>query len=233
VHANVLHACVLLIGMMNLADNWLSISGSGDHSSSGRAATLGHRLMEYTLCCMLFIAPAGFLTSWLLCQVVAAAVAGPQATMVPSPAADMWALGVLGYEMMTGQPLFGTQYSNNDVIAMLLGWVSTHAYIVCVACALLTSVCDDCVSTWQLYVCILASVVGFPVRAAVSFLSAEVAHSLTLHMHCCKKTWSIYVAKRVWFEEWHAADTTSVIWYAPWGFDALYIASSFPKHKFW
>ncbi len=33
----------------------------------------------------------------------------------------MWALGVLGYEMMTGQPLLGTQYSNNDVIAMLLG----------------------------------------------------------------------------------------------------------------
>ncbi|KAL0024177.1 hypothetical protein WJX77_004480 [Trebouxia sp. C0004] len=55
-------------------------------------------------------------------EVVAAAVAGPQATMAPSPAADMWALGVLGYEMMTGQPLFGTQYSNSDVIAMLLGY---------------------------------------------------------------------------------------------------------------
>ena len=54
-------------------------------------------------------------------QVVAAAVAGPQATMIPSPAADMWSLGVLGFEMMSGQPLFGTQYSNNDVVAMLLG----------------------------------------------------------------------------------------------------------------
>ncbi len=54
-------------------------------------------------------------------QVVAAAVAGPKANMIPSPAADLWSLGVLGYEMMTGQPLFGTQYSNNDVIAMLLG----------------------------------------------------------------------------------------------------------------
>ena len=54
-------------------------------------------------------------------QVVAAAVAGSQATMIPSPAADMWSLGVLGFEMMSGQPLFGPQYSNNDVIAMLLG----------------------------------------------------------------------------------------------------------------
>lgn len=54
-------------------------------------------------------------------QVVAAAVAGPQASMIPSPAADMWSLGVLGFEMMSGQPLFGTQYSNNDVVAMLLG----------------------------------------------------------------------------------------------------------------
>ena len=54
-------------------------------------------------------------------QLVAAAVAGPQASMIPSPASDMWSLGVLGFEMMSGQPLFGTQYSNNDVIAMLLG----------------------------------------------------------------------------------------------------------------
>lgn len=59
-------------------------------------------------------------------QVVAAAVAGPQASMIPSPAADMWSLGVLGFEMMSGQPLFGTQYSNNDVVAMLLGY-SSHS----------------------------------------------------------------------------------------------------------
>ena len=55
--------------------------------------------------------------------------------MIPSPAADMWALGVLGFEMMSGQPLFGTQYSNNDVVAMLLGYRSSlsqawHAYQV-------------------------------------------------------------------------------------------------------
>ena len=56
-----------------------------------------------------------------LVQVVAAALGGPQSTMIASPAADLWSLGVLGYEMMTGQPLFGTQYSNNDVIALLLG----------------------------------------------------------------------------------------------------------------
>ncbi len=89
-------------------------------------------------------------------------MAGPQATMVPSPAADMWALGVLGYEMMTGQPLFGTQYSNNDVIAMLLGRVSTHAYTFCAACALLTCMCDEFLSPGRLYVdvCTLASVVG-------------------------------------------------------------------------
>ena len=42
--------------------------------------------------------------------------------MVASPAADMWSLGLLAYEMMAGQPLFGTQYSNNDVTAMLLGY---------------------------------------------------------------------------------------------------------------
>ena len=42
--------------------------------------------------------------------------------VVASPAADMWSLGLLAYEMMAGQPLFGTQYSNNDVTAMLLGY---------------------------------------------------------------------------------------------------------------
>ena len=61
---------------------------------------------------------------------IAAAVAGPQANMIPSPAADMWSLGVLGFEMMSGQPLFGTQYSNNDVIAMLLG----YDFSVCQTC---------------------------------------------------------------------------------------------------
>ncbi|KAL0019157.1 hypothetical protein WJX79_001466 [Trebouxia sp. C0005] len=66
--------------------------------------------------------PVRFSLRYAAPEVVAAAVAGPLATTIPSPAADMWALGVLGYEMMTGQPLFGTQYSNNDVIAMLLGY---------------------------------------------------------------------------------------------------------------
>lgn len=48
-----------------------------------------------------------------------------------------------------------------------------------------------------MFVYTLASVDGFPVRAAVSFLFAEVAPSLNLHMHCCKKPWSIHVAYRV------------------------------------
>ena len=58
-------------------------------------------------------------------QIVAASAASANSqkpTTVASTAADMWSLGLLAYEMMAGQPMFGTQYSNNDVIAMLLGY---------------------------------------------------------------------------------------------------------------
>lgn len=39
-----------------------------------------------------------------------------------------------------------------------------------------------------------------PVRAAVRFLSAEMALSRNLHMHCCKKSWSACVAYRLYLK---------------------------------
>lgn len=62
--------------------------------------------------------------------------------------------------------------------------------------------CDESLSPGRLYAdgCMVASVVGFPARAAVSFPSAEVAPSIELHMHCCKKTWSTYLAYRVYLK---------------------------------
>lgn len=53
--------------------------------------------------------------------------------MVASPAADLWSLGLLAYEMMAGQPLFGAQYSNSDVTAMLLGYVFDLTHVCTIA----------------------------------------------------------------------------------------------------
>ena len=46
--------------------------------------------------------------------------AGPT-FLITDPAVDMWALGAVAWEAFTGKPLFGDQFSDADVMAMLLG----------------------------------------------------------------------------------------------------------------
>ena len=46
--------------------------------------------------------------------------AGPT-YLITDPAVDMWALGAVAWEAFTGKPLFGDQFSDADVMAMLLG----------------------------------------------------------------------------------------------------------------
>lgn len=51
-----------------------------------------------------------------------AADANGEKVVHSSPAADMWALGVLAYEMFAGEPLFQSRCSEEEVVAMLLGY---------------------------------------------------------------------------------------------------------------
>ena len=41
-------------------------------------------------------------------------------TMVATPASDMWALGCIAYELLTGKELFAGQ-SDEEVMSMLIG----------------------------------------------------------------------------------------------------------------
>lgn len=40
-----------------------------------------------------------------------------------SQAADMWALGLLAFELLSGQPVFQDDVSNEDIGSMLAGYV--------------------------------------------------------------------------------------------------------------
>ncbi|KAL0035895.1 hypothetical protein WJX77_006910 [Trebouxia sp. C0004] len=51
-----------------------------------------------------------------------AADANGERVVHSSPATDMWALGVLAYEMFAGEALFQPKYSEQEVVAMLLGY---------------------------------------------------------------------------------------------------------------
>ncbi|KAF6257061.1 kinase-like domain-containing protein [Scenedesmus sp. NREL 46B-D3] len=52
---------------------------------------------------------------------VAAAVAGGDRAMVACGAADMWAVGVIAYQLATGQPFYPASWSNEDIWRALLG----------------------------------------------------------------------------------------------------------------
>ncbi|KAL0020940.1 hypothetical protein WJX79_002678 [Trebouxia sp. C0005] len=51
-----------------------------------------------------------------------AADANGEKVVHSSPATDMWALGVLAYEMFAGEALFHPRYSEQELVAMLLGY---------------------------------------------------------------------------------------------------------------
>jgi hypothetical protein len=53
---------------------------------------------------------------------VVAADAREEGSMTASGAIDIWALGTIAYEIFSGEPLFGPQYNNEEVLAMLLGF---------------------------------------------------------------------------------------------------------------
>ena len=45
-------------------------------------------------------------------------------TMPANSASDMWAFGCIAYELLTGKEIFGSRYSDEDVMTMLIGSVS-------------------------------------------------------------------------------------------------------------
>ncbi len=51
----------------------------------------------------------------------AACVAEGPTHHVVQAATDMWAVGACAWELLTGRPLFGDNYSDNDVVMALLG----------------------------------------------------------------------------------------------------------------
>eukprot|EP00878_Enallax_costatus_P005144 GHUV01005407.1.p1 GENE.GHUV01005407.1~~GHUV01005407.1.p1 ORF type:complete len:869 (+),score=265.54 GHUV01005407.1:25-2607(+) len=53
---------------------------------------------------------------------VAEAVARGDRVMVATPAADMWTVGVMAYEMSTGQPFYPAHWSNEEIWRSLLGF---------------------------------------------------------------------------------------------------------------
>lgn len=48
-------------------------------------------------------------------------------TMAANSASDMWAFGCIAYELLTGKEIYGAQYTDEEVMAMLIGYVSLAA----------------------------------------------------------------------------------------------------------
>ena len=42
-------------------------------------------------------------------------------TIVALEATDMWALGAIAFELLSGKELFGAEYTDEEVMSMLLG----------------------------------------------------------------------------------------------------------------
>lgn len=43
-------------------------------------------------------------------------------TIAANSASDMWAFGCIAYELLTGKEIFGAQYSDEEVMSMLIGY---------------------------------------------------------------------------------------------------------------
>jgi len=43
-------------------------------------------------------------------------------TIAANEATDMWALGCIAFELLAGREIFGAQYSDEEVMSMLIGW---------------------------------------------------------------------------------------------------------------
>ena len=50
--------------------------------------------------------------------------------LAANEASDMWSLGVIAFEVLTGHALFGMNISDEEVIGMLLGWVNRAAHLL-------------------------------------------------------------------------------------------------------
>ena len=42
-------------------------------------------------------------------------------TIAANSASDMWAFGCIAYELLTGKEIFSAQYSDEEVMSMLIG----------------------------------------------------------------------------------------------------------------
>lgn len=43
-------------------------------------------------------------------------------TMAANAASDMWSLGCIAYELLTGKEIFGSKYTDEEVMSMLIGY---------------------------------------------------------------------------------------------------------------